>query len=54
MHWLVVLLTVASIYGAWHWWSTEREVSHPRGMIIAADAPRQESVDAPRTFVHDG
>ena len=54
MHWLVVLMTVASVYGAWHWWSTEREVAHPPGVVIAADAPRQESVDAPRMFVHDG
>lgn len=54
MHWLAVLLTIASLYGAWHWFTTEREVARPPGVMIAADEPHQHNVDAPQAFVHEG
>ena len=53
MHWLIWVLIAASAYGAWHWWSTEREVTRPPGVLVADD-PRQRDLDAPRAFEHKG
>jgi hypothetical protein len=53
MHWLLWVLLAASVYGAWHWWSTERDVARPPGVLVADD-PRQRDLDAPRSFEHKG
>jgi len=53
MPWLLVVMLLASLWGGWHWWSTEREVERPPG-VIAADEPRQQNVDGARPFTRDG
>ena len=53
MHWLVVVMLVASLWGGWHWWSTEREVPRAPG-VIAADEPRQQNFEGARAIVRDG
>jgi hypothetical protein len=53
MHWLVWLLVVASCFGAWHWWTSEREVTRPPGILVTDD-PRQNDLEAPRKFDHKG
>lgn len=53
MNWFVVVMLVASLWGGWHWWSTEREVPRPPG-IIAADEPRQQNLEGARAFLRDG
>jgi hypothetical protein len=50
---LVALLLLACAWGAWDWWSAEREVSRPPG-VVAPDEPRQQPVPDPRRIsVHD-
>lgn len=49
MNWLVILLLAASVYGAWNWWSSERQVHVPPG-IVAPDDPLQDNLDPPSTF----
>ncbi len=53
MHWLLVVMLVASLWGGWHWWSTEREVPRPPG-IIAADEPRQQNLEGAPAIMRDG
>jgi hypothetical protein len=53
MHWIVWLLLAASFYGAWHWFSREREVPQPPGVLVAGD-PLQVDLDSPRRFEHKG
>jgi len=43
----IALLLLASAWGAWNWWTGEREVSRPPG-IVAPDEPRQIDVAQPR------
>ena len=44
MHWLVVLTTVASVYGAWHWWSAPRgEIRGPGGFVWNTSLTRNDS-----------
>ena len=52
MQLLLVALFAASLYGAWHWWTSEREVSHPPG-IIAPGEPVQVALDGERRIAHD-
>ena len=52
MHLLLFALFAASLYGAWHWWTSEREVSHPPG-IIAPGEPVQVALDGERRIAHD-
>jgi hypothetical protein len=53
MSWkLAVLLAVAAL-GAWNWWSRERVVDQPPG-VLAPDEPRQVDVAAGRRIVHHG
>ena len=52
MQLLLVALFAASLYGAWHWWTSEREVSHPPG-IIAPGEPVQVAFDGERRIAHD-
>jgi hypothetical protein len=44
---IVALLLVACAWGAWHWWSAEREVARPPG-VVAGDEPVQQDVAQPR------
>jgi hypothetical protein len=53
MPWITIFLLIASIFGAWHWWTSEREVTRPPGVLANAE-PRQEDLDAPRRFEHKG
>jgi hypothetical protein len=38
-----------AIYGGWHWWTTERAVARPPG-IVAPDEPMQIDFDDPPRF----
>lgn len=49
MRWTVILLVVASLFGAWNWWSSERHERVPPG-IVAPDEPQQTELDPPTTF----
>jgi len=49
VHWIVALLLVASLFGAWNWWSSERHEHVPPG-IVAPDDPVQTNLDPPTTF----
>jgi len=52
--WLVWALVVASLYGAWNWWSSEREVSRAPGITVAEE-PLQGALDQARqTFEQKG
>jgi hypothetical protein len=46
---IVVLLVIASLFGAWNWWSSERHQSVPPG-IVAPNEPVQNDLDPPTTF----
>jgi hypothetical protein len=49
VHWIVALLLIASLFGAWNWWSSERHDHVPPG-IVAPDDPLQTDLDLPTTF----
>lgn len=49
---IFVVLLVASLYGAWQAWQ-ERKFTAPDG-ILAADAPLQQNLEAPRRFEANG
>jgi hypothetical protein len=49
---LAVLLVLATL-GGWHWWTSERHVHRPPG-IVAPDEPVQVDLDPPQTFVANG
>jgi hypothetical protein len=49
---LLVAMFAASLYGAWHWWTSEREVAHPPG-VLAPDEPVQIDFDGDRRIAHD-
>ena len=53
MRWVVVVILAASLPGGWHWWTRERAVGLPPG-VVAPDAPVQVELAAPRTFTHRG
>ena len=53
VHWIVALLLIASLYGAWNWWSSERHAHVPPG-IVAPDDPVQTNLDPPTTFSAKG
>jgi hypothetical protein len=53
VNWLVALLFAASVWGAWHWWSSEREVSVPPGVVAPAE-PAQATLDPPLAFEANG
>lgn len=52
MRLLFLALLVASLYGAWQWWTGEREVAHPPG-IRAPNPPLQTTIDGERRIVRD-
>jgi len=43
------VLVFLGLLGAWHWWTSEREVSHPPGVLVR-DEPVQRNLDSPRPF----
>lgn len=49
---LLVAMFAASLYGAWHWWASEREVVHPPG-VLAPDEPVQIDIDGDRRIARD-
>jgi hypothetical protein len=49
VHWLVILALVLAFVGGWHWWTSEREVHRPPG-IIAPEDPKQIDLNPPETF----
>ena len=49
MHWSLVLMLVAALFGAWNWWSRERHERVPPG-VVAPAAPVQEALDPPPVF----
>lgn len=49
--WVWVLLALCA-WGGWTAW-THREISHPPGVLVAAD-PEQIAIDTPEPFDHDG
>jgi hypothetical protein len=51
VNWSVLLLCIASAFGAWHWWTTEREVARLPGILVS-DEPLQRDVETPRRFEH--
>jgi hypothetical protein len=53
MHWLTFLAIAACLYGALNWWTTERAVPHPPGVLVTAE-PVQENLEPPRAFDHKG
>ena len=53
MRWGWLLLFVASGFGAWNWWTSEREVARPPGVLVAEE-PRQLNLDPPRLIEHKG
>lgn len=50
MPWLIVVLLIASLFGAWNWWTSERQVHVPPG-VIAPDVPMQHALEPAPTFV---
>ena len=49
---VLVAVLAASLYGAWHWWTSEREVAHPPG-VLAPGEPVQIDFDGDRRIAHD-
>jgi hypothetical protein len=43
---VAVLFAIGVAWGAWNWWSSEREVAHRPG-VTAPDEPRQRNLDPP-------
>jgi hypothetical protein len=48
MRYLWVLIA-ASLLGGWHWWTSERPVSRPPGILVEAE-PVQRDLDPPPQF----
>jgi hypothetical protein len=48
MRWLWILV-IAGLIGGWHWWTSERPVSHAAGVLAAAE-PVQRNLDPPEPF----
>jgi len=49
MNWLFIAMFAASLWGAWNWWSSERHVRVPPGVVAAAE-PDQRNLDSRVTF----
>jgi hypothetical protein len=52
MRWLWILL-IAGLIGGWHWFTTERAVTRPQGVLVAAE-PAQRNLDPAPTFAARG
>ena len=53
MHRFAVVALVLAAYGGWHWWSSERAVHRPPG-IVAPDEPVQVDLNPPSRFEAKG
>ena len=53
MHRLAIVALVVAAYGGWHWWSTERAVHRPPG-IVAPDEPVQVNLEPSPRFEAKG
>jgi hypothetical protein len=51
--WLVILLLAAGVLGGWNWWTRERVVTRPPGVLVAGE-PRQDDLAQPRAFAYKG
>jgi hypothetical protein len=49
MNWIVVLVLVASAFGAWNWWTRERHERVPPG-VVAPAAPAQTNLEPSTVF----
>jgi hypothetical protein len=49
VNWIVILLLVGSLAGAWNWWSGERHERVPPG-IVAPDEPAQRALEPAIVF----
>ncbi len=49
MHWVLIAMLVAGLWGGWNWWSSERHVHVPPGIVAAAE-PEQRNIDSRVTF----
>jgi hypothetical protein len=49
MHRFAVVALALAAYGGWHWWTTDRAVDRPPG-IVAPDEPVQVNLDDPPRF----
>jgi hypothetical protein len=47
------LLIVVGLLGGWHWWTQQRAVSHPAGVLVEAE-PDQRDLEAPRQWYERG
>jgi len=50
---VLAILLVLGTLGAWHWWSSERPVHRPPG-ILAPEEPAQVNLDPPQPFEAKG
>jgi len=53
MHRLAIVALVLAAYGGWHWWSSERAVYRPPG-IVAPDEPVQVNLEPSPRFEAKG
>jgi hypothetical protein len=53
MRGFVLVALILILAGGWHWWTGERAVHHPPG-VIAPDEPRQVDFNPPETFSAKG
>jgi hypothetical protein len=53
MHWIVIAMLIAGLWGAWNWWSSERHEHVPPGVVAAAE-PEQRNLDGSVTFEAKG
>ncbi len=49
MHRFAIVVLALSAYGGWHWWTTERAVDRPPGILVP-DEPLQVIFDDPPRF----
>jgi hypothetical protein len=49
----ILIALLLGALGGWHWWTTERPVHRPPG-IVAPDEPQQVDLDPPETFAAKG
>jgi len=53
LRYILAVLLVLGMLGGWRWWTSERQVHRPPG-IVAPDDPVQVDIDPPQTFVANG
>jgi hypothetical protein len=53
MHRLVIVALAVAAYGGWHWWTHDRPVHRPAG-IVASDEPLQIDLEPPQRFEAKG